>query len=42
MDGLSAMSERMAEARLAVTELRVREPGLRGVFFRVTGQEFDA
>jgi ABC-2 type transport system ATP-binding protein len=42
MDGLSAMSERMAEARLGVTELRVREPGLRGVFFRVTGQEFDA
>ena len=28
-------------AALAVTELRVREPGLRGVFFRVTGQEFD-
>ncbi len=41
IDGLASMSARMADARLSVTELRVREPGLRGVFFRVTGQELD-
>ena len=36
---LSDLGGRAAGAGLAVEELRVREPGLRGVFFRLTGSE---
>jgi ABC-2 type transport system ATP-binding protein len=41
LDTLSSLGERLSAAGVAVTELRVREPGLRGVFFRVTGREFE-
>jgi ABC-2 type transport system ATP-binding protein len=41
LDSLAALGGRLAESGLNVTELRVREPGLRGVFFRVTGRELD-
>jgi ABC-2 type transport system ATP-binding protein len=36
---VSDLGSRAAEAGLAVDELRVREPGLRGVFFSLTGSE---
>jgi ABC-2 type transport system ATP-binding protein len=35
-----AFGERLANSGLAVAELLVREPGLEGVFFHMTGQEF--
>jgi ABC-2 type transport system ATP-binding protein len=38
-EALSAFGARLAEAGVGVTEVRVREPGLRGVFFRATGKE---
>jgi ABC-2 type transport system ATP-binding protein len=41
LDTLSALGERLTAAGISVTEFRVREPGLRGVFFRATGREFD-
>ena len=31
----------MSAVGLAVAEVRVREPGLRGVFFRLAGRELD-
>jgi ABC-2 type transport system ATP-binding protein len=40
--GLAEVGSRLAAAWVAVAELRVREPGLRGVFFRVAGRELDA
>jgi ABC-2 type transport system ATP-binding protein len=36
---VSDLGSRAAAAGLAVDELRVREPGLRGVFFSLTGSE---
>jgi ABC-2 type transport system ATP-binding protein len=42
LEALSALGERLAAAGLSVLELRVRDPGLRGVFFRVTGRELSA
>ncbi len=39
---VSALGQRLAEARVPLTELRLREPGLRGVFFRVAGREIEA
>ena len=39
---LSAFGERMTTAGITVAEVRVREPGLRGVFFRATGRELEA
>jgi ABC-2 type transport system ATP-binding protein len=38
---LSAFGERLKAAGITVAEVRVREPGLRGVFFRVTGKELE-
>jgi ABC-2 type transport system ATP-binding protein len=42
LEALSALGQRLAEGDVEVAEVRVREPGLRGVFFRVTGQEFES
>jgi ABC-2 type transport system ATP-binding protein len=42
LDTLSSLGARLAESGLAVTELRVREPGLRGVFLRLAGRELDS
>ena len=42
LDALSSLGNRMTRAGIAVAEVRVREPGLRGVFFRVTGREFES
>jgi ABC-2 type transport system ATP-binding protein len=39
---LSGLGDRLKAAGISVAEVRVREPGLRGVFFRVTGQEFES
>ncbi len=39
LEALSALGRRLADAGLPVAEIRVREPGLRGVFFRVAGRE---
>jgi ABC-2 type transport system ATP-binding protein len=41
LDSLATFGARLAESGLRVEELRVREPGLRGVFFKLTGREFD-
>jgi ABC-2 type transport system ATP-binding protein len=41
-EALSAFGERMAEAGVTVAEVRLREPGLRGVFFRATGRELES
>jgi ABC-2 type transport system ATP-binding protein len=41
-DALSAFGARLAGAGVAVAEVRVREPGLRGVFFRATGKELES
>ena len=38
---VSALGQRLAEARVPLAELRLREPGLRGVFFRVAGREIE-
>ncbi len=37
---VSMLGERFAGSGLVIAELRVREPGLQGVFFHTTGQEF--
>jgi ABC-2 type transport system ATP-binding protein len=42
LESLSRLGHRLTEAGVLVSELRVREPGLRGVFFRVTGREFES
>ena len=39
LESVSALGARLDRAGLQVEELRVREPGLRGVFFRLTGRE---
>jgi ABC-2 type transport system ATP-binding protein len=39
---LSSVSADLEAAGLAIAEVRVREPGLRGVFFRLAGREIDA
>lgn len=40
-DHVSEIGDQLAEAGLVVDEMRVREPGLRGVFFRVAGRELE-
>jgi ABC-2 type transport system ATP-binding protein len=40
-ESLSGLGDRMASAGVEVSEVRVREPGLRGVFFRLAGRELD-
>ncbi len=42
LDALASLGAGLAAAGLEVEELRVREPGLRGVFFRLTGKELAA
>jgi ABC-2 type transport system ATP-binding protein len=42
LEALSSLGSRMTRAGIAVAEVHVREPGLRGVFFRVTGREFES
>jgi ABC-2 type transport system ATP-binding protein len=42
LDDLSRFTSDLASAGLAVQEVRVREPSLRGVFFRLAGREIDA
>jgi len=42
LEALSSLGARLTGAGIAVAEVRVREPGLRGVFFRVTGREFES
>ncbi len=39
LESLAELGSRLAAAGLPVAELRVREPGLRGVFFHFTGRE---
>jgi ABC-2 type transport system ATP-binding protein len=39
LEALSALGRRLAAAGLPVAEIRVREAGLRGVFFRLAGRE---
>jgi ABC-2 type transport system ATP-binding protein len=40
-ESLSELGGRMSDSGLKVAEVRVREPGLRGVFFRLAGKELD-
>jgi ABC-2 type transport system ATP-binding protein len=42
LESLSTLGDRLTAAGVTVAEARVREPGLRGVFFRVTGREFES
>ena len=42
LDALAGFGARLTDGGLQVEELSVREPGLRGVFFRVTGEELEA
>jgi ABC-2 type transport system ATP-binding protein len=42
LDDLSGLGARLEQEGLAVAELRVREPGLRGVFFHHAGREIEA
>jgi ABC-2 type transport system ATP-binding protein len=41
-EDLSSLAADLEAAGLPVDEVRVREPGLRGVFFRLAGREIDA
>lgn len=41
LEHLSDLGERMSAAELAVAEVRIREPGLQGVYFRLTGEDLD-
>ena len=41
LETLSSLGPRITDSGVAVEEVRVREPGLRGVFFRATGREFE-
>jgi ABC-2 type transport system ATP-binding protein len=41
LENVSSLGERLTAGGLEIAELRVREPGLRGVFFRVTGRELE-
>ena len=38
---VAALGQRLSAARVPLAELRLREPGLRGVFFRVAGREIE-
>jgi ABC-2 type transport system ATP-binding protein len=38
---VAALGQRLSDARVPLAELRLREPGLRGVFFRVAGREIE-
>jgi ABC-2 type transport system ATP-binding protein len=40
IDTASTVASRMRQAGLAVSEFRIREPGLQGVFLHLTGREF--
>ena len=42
IDDLSELTADLEREGLEVAEVRVREPGLRGVFFRLAGREIDA
>ncbi len=42
MEALAALGHRLAHAQVGVAEIRLREPDLRSVFFRVAGRELDA
>jgi ABC-2 type transport system ATP-binding protein len=42
LEDLSALAAGLERAGLEVDEVRIREPGLRGVFFRLAGREIDA
>jgi ABC-2 type transport system ATP-binding protein len=42
LDDLSALSAKLEGEGLEIEEVRVREPSLRGVFFRLAGREIDA
>jgi ABC-2 type transport system ATP-binding protein len=42
LDALSALTREICARGAAVDEMRLREPGLRGVFLRVAGREWDA
>jgi ABC-2 type transport system ATP-binding protein len=42
IEGMTAVGRRLAEAGASLAEIRLREPDLRAVFFRVAGREFDA
>jgi len=42
LENLSELSDGLKRVGLDVGEIRVREPGLRGVFFRLAGREIDA
>jgi hypothetical protein len=42
LDDLAAFTASLEGAGLDVEEVRVREPSLRGVFFRLAGREIDA
>jgi ABC-2 type transport system ATP-binding protein len=42
LEDLSARAGMLESAGVGVDEIRVREPGLRGVFFRLAGREIDA
>jgi ABC-2 type transport system ATP-binding protein len=39
LETFSSLGRQLSEAGVAVGEIRVREPGLRGVYFRFTGEE---
>ncbi len=38
---MTAVGRRLTEGGATLAEIRLREPGLRAVFFRVAGREFD-
>ncbi len=42
LESLAEIGSRLSAAGLEIEELRVREPGLRGLFFRLTGEEVTA
>jgi ABC-2 type transport system ATP-binding protein len=42
LEALSALGRRLAAAGVPVAEIRLREPGLRGVFRRLAGRELEA
>lgn len=42
LEALAAVGHRLAHAQVGVAEMRLREPDLRSVFFRVAGRELDA
>jgi ABC-2 type transport system ATP-binding protein len=41
-EDLSALASELEHSGLEVDEVRIREPGLRGVFFKLAGREIDA